>query len=90
MLRAALVRLIRFYQAGISPYLPSACRYTPSCSAYAIEALEVHGAARGSLLTVRRLLRCQPWGGKGYDPVPPRRTARGESSSGPVTTRLGE
>jgi putative membrane protein insertion efficiency factor len=89
MLRAALVTLIRFYQKGISPYLPAACRYTPSCSAYAIEALEVHGAARGSWLTVRRLLRCQPWGGKGYDPVPPPRSKR-EVSSRPAPARPGE
>jgi putative membrane protein insertion efficiency factor len=87
MLRAALVKSIRFYQKGISPYLPSACRYTPSCSAYAIEALEVHGAARGSWLTVRRLLRCQPWGGKGYDPVPP---PRREIPSRPASARPGE
>jgi putative membrane protein insertion efficiency factor len=70
MLTAALVKMIRFYQKGISPYLPPACRYTPSCSAYAIEALEVHGAARGGWLAVRRLARCHPWGGSGFDPVP--------------------
>jgi putative membrane protein insertion efficiency factor len=90
MLRAALVKSIRFYQKGISPYLPAACRFTPSCSAYAIEALEVHGAARGSWLTVRRLLRCQPWGGKGYDPVPPRReisSSSGSRESGRVIRR---
>jgi putative membrane protein insertion efficiency factor len=90
MLRAALVTMIRFYQKGISPYLPSACRYTPSCSAYAIEALEVHGAARGSWLTVRRLLRCQPWGGKGYDPVPPPRSGPERAPGGRAATRLGE
>ena len=89
MLRAALVTLIRFYQKGISPYLPSACRYTPSCSAYAIEALEVHGAMRGSWLSARRLLRCHPWGGHGYDPVPPRRVSEGHSN-GPATARFGE
>jgi uncharacterized protein len=48
-----------------------ACRYLPSCSAYALEALESHGAVRGSWLSLRRLLRCHPWGGFGYDPVPP-------------------
>jgi putative membrane protein insertion efficiency factor len=89
MLRAALVTVIRFYQKGISPYLPSACRYTPSCSAYAIEALEAHGAMRGSWLTARRLLRCHPWGGHGYDPVPPRKMRDGRSK-GAAPARLGE
>ena len=70
MLRAALVGLIRLYQVGISPYTPAACRYTPTCSSYAIQALERHGAARGSWLAFRRLMRCHPWGGQGYDPVP--------------------
>jgi len=54
----------------VSRYLPPRCRFYPSCSAYAIEALERHGAARGSFLAARRLLRCHPWGGSGIDPVP--------------------
>jgi putative membrane protein insertion efficiency factor len=62
--------LIRFYRAGISPYLAPACRFTPSCSAYAEEAIQRHGATRGSWLAARRLLRCHPWGGTGHDPVP--------------------
>lgn len=66
-----LVFLIRGYQRGVSPMLPASCRYVPSCSSYAAEALQVHGAARGSWLAARRLLRCHPWGGSGYDPVPP-------------------
>lgn len=70
MFARALVLLIRGYQAGISPLLPASCRYTPSCSAYATEAIERYGAARGGWLTARRLLRCHPWGGTGYDPVP--------------------
>src|SRR5690606_6220014 len=70
MLRPALVGLIRFYQVGISAWTPPSCRFTPTCSAYAIEALERHGTARGSWLTLRRLARCHPWGGRGYDPVP--------------------
>ena len=70
MLRAALVGLIRLYQVGISPWTPAACRYTPTCSSYAIQALQRHGAARGSWLAFRRLMRCHPWGGQGYDPVP--------------------
>lgn len=65
-----LVVLVRGYQKAISPWLPPACRYTPTCSAYAVEALEKYGAARGSWLAVRRILRCHPWGGTGYDPVP--------------------
>jgi putative membrane protein insertion efficiency factor len=70
MLRAAFVGLIRLYQRWISPWTPPACRYTPTCSSYAIQALEMHGAARGSWLALRRLMRCHPWGGQGYDPVP--------------------
>ncbi|HSL69929.1 MAG TPA: membrane protein insertion efficiency factor YidD [Longimicrobiales bacterium] len=62
--------LIRGYQRLISPALPAACRYTPTCSAYADEAIEKHGALKGSWLALRRLLRCHPWGGHGYDPVP--------------------
>jgi uncharacterized protein len=62
--------MVRAYQVGVSPFLPPSCRFHPSCSAYAVEALEKHGALRGSWLTVRRLGRCHPWGGSGYDPVP--------------------
>ena len=64
------VAIIRFYQLVISPILPSACRYTPTCSAYGIEALKKHGAIRGSVLTIKRIMRCNPWGGHGEDPVP--------------------
>jgi putative membrane protein insertion efficiency factor len=70
VLRWAVLKLIRGYQAVISPVLPATCRYEPSCSKYAYEAVERHGAMRGSWLAVRRLVRCNPWGGKGYDPVP--------------------
>ena len=62
--------LIRLYQLALSPYLPSACRYSPTCSQYSEEAIRLHGVAKGSWLGMKRLLRCQPWGGKGYDPVP--------------------
>ncbi|MGD8278205.1 MAG: membrane protein insertion efficiency factor YidD [Gemmatimonadota bacterium] len=62
--------LIRAYQVGISPWLGPACRYEPTCSTYADQAVRKHGAARGSWLALRRLLRCHPWGGSGYDPVP--------------------
>ena len=61
---------VRAYQWFISPLLPPSCRYEPTCSAYAIEAFQHHGLLRGSWLTARRLLRCHPWGGSGYDPVP--------------------
>ena len=62
--------LIRGWQVGISPWLRPACRYEPTCSAYADQAVRKHGAARGSWLALRRLLRCHPWGGSGFDPVP--------------------
>ena len=61
---------IRAYQAGLSPLLPASCRYSPSCSEYAHQAVEQHGAARGSWLAVKRLARCHPFGGRGHDPVP--------------------
>lgn len=64
---------ILFYRKCISPLKPACCRFTPTCSAYALEALRVHGALYGSWLTLKRLLRCQPFGGSGYDPVPPKR-----------------
>lgn len=64
---------VLFYRKLISPLLPKCCRYTPTCSTYALEALRVHGAVYGSWLTLRRILRCHPWGGSGYDPVPPPR-----------------
>ncbi len=70
MLARALIGGVRFYRRWISPALPPACRFVPSCSAYAQEALERYGAARGSWLALRRLLRCHPFGGSGYDPVP--------------------
>lgn len=65
-----LILPIRFYQRCISPFTPPSCRFTPTCSQYAVEALRKHGAFRGSWLAVKRLLRCNPWGGSGYDPVP--------------------
>lgn len=65
-----LVLPIRFYQRFISPLFPPACRFTPTCSQYAVEALQKHGLLKGLWLAVRRLLRCHPWGGSGYDPVP--------------------
>jgi uncharacterized protein len=65
-----LVVAIRFYQRSLSKMLPPACRFTPSCSEYAAQAIERHGTARGSMLATRRLMRCGPWHPGGNDPVP--------------------
>jgi len=65
-----LVALVRGYQYLLSPWWGRQCRFNPTCSEYAIEALERHGAARGAWLALRRVLRCHPWGGGGFDPVP--------------------
>ena len=72
--RATLVAAVRAYQRFLSPALPPSCRFTPSCSAYAVTALERFGAVRGSWLAARRLARCHPWNPGGYDPVPERRS----------------
>jgi len=74
VLRALFLKLIRFYRRGISPFTPPTCRFTPTCSAYAQEAIERHGVGRGLWLFLRRFVRCGPFGGKGYDPVPPPRS----------------
>ena len=65
-----LILPIRFYQKFISPLTPATCRFTPSCSNYAIQAIRKHGPFKGLALAVWRILRCNPWGGSGYDPVP--------------------
>lgn len=70
MFKRLLILPIRFYQRFISPMLPPACRFTPTCSQYAVEAIQKHGALKGLYLAIRRILRCHPWGGSGYDPVP--------------------
>lgn len=69
-LTALLLLPIRFYRAYISPLKPPSCRFTPTCSQYAMEAILKHGPFKGLYLSVRRILRCHPWGGHGYDPVP--------------------
>lgn len=65
-----LILPIKFYRRFISPLFPPVCRYTPSCSMYAIQAITKHGPIKGLWLAVKRILRCNPWGGSGYDPVP--------------------
>ena len=65
-----LIKLIRFYQVAISPWLGKNCRYQPTCSQYMLEALKVHGLYKGVFLGIKRILSCHPWGGSGYDPVP--------------------
>jgi putative membrane protein insertion efficiency factor len=72
--------LIRLYQR-MTAARPSPCRYDPTCSSYALDALEGHGAARGAWLATRRLCRCHPWGGQGWDPVPPPRPPRARKGS---------
>ncbi len=71
MMRTVFIGLIRLYQVLISPWLGMHCRYEPTCSAYAIEALRVHGVLRGGLLALARIGRCHPFHAGGYDPVPP-------------------
>ena len=72
------VVLVRFYQAAISPYTPSSCRYQPTCSHYTIEALKVHGLFKGGWLAIKRIGSCHPWGGSGYDPVPEKKAQKKE------------
>jgi putative membrane protein insertion efficiency factor len=69
-MKTVALSLLRFYKARVSPGLPSACRYTPTCSEYAMEAIERHGVLRGSWLATRRLVSCNPFSRGGYDPVP--------------------
>ncbi len=91
-MRRLLVGLVRLYQAGISPLLPGTCRYKPTCSNYALAAIERFGPWKGGWLALRRIGRCHPFGGYGYDPVPP---ASGEANGnhgnaahqGPSATR---
>ena len=69
-MRKILIGIIRIYQYGISPYLPPHCRYTPTCSAYAVEAINEFGIFRGGWMALKRLGRCHPWHEGGYDPIP--------------------
>ena len=72
-MKRAMLALIRFYQRQISPWFPRRCRFSPTCSQYALEAIQVHGAAKGVFLALKRILRCNPLFPGGYDPVPPRK-----------------
>ena len=70
MIARLAIMLVRFYQRVLSPLKPPTCRFLPTCSTYTIEALQRHGVLRGSWLATRRICRCHPWGGHGFDPVP--------------------
>ena len=70
MLTHLLLAPVYFYRYAISPLLPPSCRYTPTCSQYTIDALKKHGPFKGTYLSAKRILSCNPWGGSGYDPVP--------------------
>ena len=69
-MKTLFLKLIRFYQRSISPLTPPACRFSPTCSEYAVQAIERFGVLKGGWLAIKRILRCNPWGGHGYDPVP--------------------
>ncbi len=77
--------LIRAYKRYLSPALPTACRYVPTCSDYALEALARHGTLRGSWLALKRFLRCNPFGGHGYDPVPPEQNSAAHDGCCPIS-----
>ena len=70
LLKGILIALVRVYQTVISPLTPTSCRYTPTCSQYAIEAIRLHGPIKGGRMAAKRIGSCHPWGGSGYDPVP--------------------
>ncbi|MBD5204139.1 MAG: membrane protein insertion efficiency factor YidD [Bacteroidales bacterium] len=70
LLSEVFILPVRFYQLAISPHFPAACRFTPTCSQYAIEAIRKYGPVTGVWLSAKRICRCHPWGGSGYDPVP--------------------
>ena len=70
IIRKIFILPIRFYQLCISPFFPASCRFTPTCSQYTLEAIMSYGILKGMWLGIRRILRCHPWGGSGYDPVP--------------------
>lgn len=79
-MKQAAIGLVALYQRALSPYWPSACRFTPTCSHYAREAMEMHGVGKGGWLTIKRLARCAPWGGRGFDPVPGRASPQDQNA----------
>jgi putative membrane protein insertion efficiency factor len=81
VLIAPIILLVKVYQWVISPLLPQSCRYTPTCSSYMIEALRVWGPIKGTYLGIKRIASCHPWGGSGYDPVPPREAKDNSNST---------
>ncbi len=81
-MRRTAIGVISVYQRVLSPYLPGTCRYSPTCSHYAQDAILTHGMLRGGWLAVRRLARCHPWGGQGYDPVPERPNGHKDQNAG--------
>ena len=81
-MKQVLILLVRAYQVALSPLFTGCCRFEPSCSNFAIEALQVHGALKGTVLAAWRLLRCHPFGSHGYDPVPPKGAWRNDISIG--------
>ena len=70
LLKHFFILIVKIYQVVLSPLLPASCRYTPTCSVYAVEALQIHGPFKGGWLALKRISSCHPWGGHGYDPVP--------------------
>ena len=70
LFKLLFINLIKIYQRFISPFFPSSCKFSPSCSKYGIEAINKHGAIKGLILTVKRILKCNPWSKGGYDPIP--------------------
>lgn len=84
LLSKFFIACVKFYQWCISPLLPNSCRHIPSCSTYTIEAIQIHGAIKGSFLAIKRILRCHPWGTSGYDPVPSKHKGESDLSSRPT------
>jgi putative membrane protein insertion efficiency factor len=87
ILRRLLMGMVRAYQLLISPMLGGSCRFEPTCSAYALQALDLHGAAAGSYLALRRIARCQPWCDGGHDPVPSEKPRLFSKLLSPTTTK---
>ena len=81
MLSRLMIGLVRLYQRYLSPLLGNNCRYTPTCSEYMIEAIRIHGAFKGTWMGLCRIARCNPFGGSGYDPVPPRKEKKNEKKN---------